>query len=99
MAQDLIWSEASRCMRNAVPMPARATDQMQAMASRGAAPAFSYAFQPIVDTVAREVFSYEALIRGRGVFLDANRVEVHRLDGSRARGGTASVLRGGAERL
>jgi len=29
------------------------------------APAFSYAFQPIVDVVAREVFSYEALIRGR----------------------------------
>lgn len=28
-------------------------------------PAFSYAFQPIVDVVAREVFSYEALIRGR----------------------------------
>lgn len=32
----------------------------------GAVPAFSYAFQPIVDTVAREVFSYEALIRGSG---------------------------------
>ncbi len=29
------------------------------------APAFSYAFQPIVDVLAREVFSYEALIRGR----------------------------------
>lgn len=28
-------------------------------------PAFSYAFQPIVDVVAREVYSYEALIRGR----------------------------------
>jgi EAL domain-containing protein (putative c-di-GMP-specific phosphodiesterase class I) len=28
-------------------------------------PAFSYAFQPIVDVVAREVFSQEALIRGR----------------------------------
>jgi len=28
-------------------------------------PAFSYAFQPIVDVVASEVFSYEALIRGR----------------------------------
>jgi blue light- and temperature-responsive anti-repressor len=28
------------------------------------APDFSYAFQPIVDTVACEVFSYEALIRG-----------------------------------
>jgi EAL domain-containing protein (putative c-di-GMP-specific phosphodiesterase class I) len=27
-------------------------------------PDFSFAFQPIVDTVAREVFSYEALIRG-----------------------------------
>ena len=29
-------------------------------------PAFSYAFLPIVDTVARKVFSYEALIRGPG---------------------------------
>ena len=28
-------------------------------------PAFSYAFQPIVDVVAQEVYSYEALIRGR----------------------------------
>ncbi|MEO8298658.1 MAG: EAL domain-containing protein [Burkholderiales bacterium] len=28
-------------------------------------PAFSYAFQPIVDVVERKVFSYEALIRGR----------------------------------
>jgi EAL domain-containing protein (putative c-di-GMP-specific phosphodiesterase class I) len=27
-------------------------------------PAYSYAFQPIVDVVEREVFSYEALIRG-----------------------------------
>jgi len=27
-------------------------------------PAFSYAFQPIVDVVEREVFSYEALVRG-----------------------------------
>lgn len=27
-------------------------------------PEFSYAFQPVVDTVAREIFSYEALIRG-----------------------------------
>lgn len=27
-------------------------------------PAFSYAFQPIVDVARREVFSYEALIRG-----------------------------------
>lgn len=29
------------------------------------APPFSYAFQPIVDVLAREVYSYEALIRGR----------------------------------
>jgi EAL domain-containing protein (putative c-di-GMP-specific phosphodiesterase class I) len=29
-------------------------------------PAFSYAFLPIVDTVAHKVFSYEALIRGPG---------------------------------
>ena len=28
-------------------------------------PDFSYAFQPIVDVVSREVYSYEALIRGR----------------------------------
>jgi EAL domain-containing protein (putative c-di-GMP-specific phosphodiesterase class I) len=28
-------------------------------------PAFSYAFQPIVDVITREVYSYEALIRGR----------------------------------
>lgn len=31
----------------------------------GLVPAFSYAFQPIVDMLAREVRSYEALIRGR----------------------------------
>jgi EAL domain-containing protein (putative c-di-GMP-specific phosphodiesterase class I) len=49
-------------MSNAVPVPARGADQPQPTASL--APAFSYAFQPIVDTVAREVFSYEALIRG-----------------------------------
>lgn len=30
----------------------------------GAFPAYSYAFQPIVDVVERKVFSYEALIRG-----------------------------------
>jgi EAL domain-containing protein (putative c-di-GMP-specific phosphodiesterase class I) len=29
-------------------------------------PSFTFAFQPIVDTIAREVFSYEALIRGPG---------------------------------
>jgi EAL domain-containing protein (putative c-di-GMP-specific phosphodiesterase class I) len=34
-------------------------------ATDDATPEFSYAFQPIVDCVAREVFSYEALIRGR----------------------------------
>lgn len=30
----------------------------------GGVPAFSYAFQPIVDVLTRETFSYEALIRG-----------------------------------
>lgn len=30
----------------------------------GGVPAFSYAFQPIVDVLTREIFSYEALIRG-----------------------------------
>ncbi|MGA2552724.1 MAG: EAL domain-containing protein, partial [Burkholderiaceae bacterium] len=29
-------------------------------------PPFSYAFQPIVDVVAREIYSFEALIRGPG---------------------------------
>jgi EAL domain-containing protein (putative c-di-GMP-specific phosphodiesterase class I) len=51
-------------MSNAVPVPARGAGQTQPTASPSLAPAFSYAFQPIVDTVAREVFSYEALIRG-----------------------------------
>ena len=44
-------------------------------AAAACAPAFSYAFQPIVDVVAREVFSYEALIRGR-----ANESAVHVLE-------------------
>jgi len=52
-------------MSNAGPMPSRGAGQAQSTASPSLAPAFSYAFQPIVDTVAREVFSYEALIRGR----------------------------------
>lgn len=49
-------------------------------------PAYSYAFQPIVDTAAREVVSYEALIRGpRGesaldVFSRVAREDLHRLD-------------------
>ena len=51
-------------MSNAVPV--RGAGQTQPIASPSFAPAFSYAFQPIVDTVAREVFSYEALIRGPG---------------------------------
>ncbi|MBV9880522.1 MAG: hypothetical protein JO180_08495, partial [Gemmatirosa sp.] len=29
-------------------------------------PPYSYAFQPIVDTDARALFSYEALVRGPG---------------------------------
>lgn len=51
-------------MSSAAPVSARAAGQTQSAASPGLAPAFSYAFQPIVDTIAREVFSYEALIRG-----------------------------------
>ena len=51
-------------MSSALPVSARGAGQAQSTASPGLAPAFSYAFQPIVDTVAREVFSYEALIRG-----------------------------------
>jgi blue light- and temperature-responsive anti-repressor len=51
-------------MSNSVPVAARGAGQTQAAKSPSLAPAFSYAFQPIVDTVAREVFSYEALIRG-----------------------------------
>jgi blue light- and temperature-responsive anti-repressor len=54
-------------MRNAVtvPVPVRSAGPTHPVASLSVAPAFSYAFQPIVDTVAREVYSYEALIRGR----------------------------------
>jgi EAL domain-containing protein (putative c-di-GMP-specific phosphodiesterase class I) len=51
-------------MSNSVPVSALAAGQGRPTASASAAPAFSYAFQPIVDTVAREVFSYEALVRG-----------------------------------
>src|ERR1019366_8578809 len=64
MAQDSGWSADGACMSNAVPVPARGADQTQPTASPSLAPAFSYAFQPIVDTLAREIFSYEALIRG-----------------------------------
>jgi blue light- and temperature-responsive anti-repressor len=51
-------------MSNTRPAPARDAGPRHAAASPSVAAAFSYAFQPIVDTVAREVFSYEALIRG-----------------------------------
>ena len=51
-------------MSNAMRAPARGAGQAHPTACAGLAPAFSYAFQPIVDTVEREVFSYEALIRG-----------------------------------
>lgn len=49
-------------------------------------PAFSFAFQPIVDTATRRIHSYEALIRGRkgeGAFSVLQRVPgalVHRFD-------------------
>jgi EAL domain-containing protein (putative c-di-GMP-specific phosphodiesterase class I) len=52
-------------MRTALRVPAQAAGQAQQSASPSVAPAFSHAFQPIVDTVAREVFSYVALIRSR----------------------------------
>jgi blue light- and temperature-responsive anti-repressor len=51
-------------MTTALRVPPQAGGQARPSASPGLTPAFSYAFQPIVDTVAREVFSYEALIRG-----------------------------------
>jgi len=51
-------------MSDVVPVPTWGAAQTLPTAPPSAAPAFSYAFQPIVDTVAREVFSYEALIRG-----------------------------------
>jgi EAL domain-containing protein (putative c-di-GMP-specific phosphodiesterase class I) len=53
-------------MSTALRVPPQAAGHAQQSASPSVAPAFSYAFQPIVDTVAREVFSYEALIRGLG---------------------------------
>ena len=53
-------------MNNAVQTLAHGAGQAQPTAPPSAVPAFSYAFQPIVDTIAREVFSYEALIRGPG---------------------------------
>ena len=45
-------------------LPPGVAAQAPQPASPESLPSFSYAFQPIVDTVAREVFSYEALIRG-----------------------------------
>jgi EAL domain-containing protein (putative c-di-GMP-specific phosphodiesterase class I) len=64
MAQGSDWNEDGGCVSNAVPVPARGAGQTRPIALRSLTPAFSYAFQPIVDTVARTVFSYEALIRG-----------------------------------
>ncbi len=45
------------------PLVVVCEDQQHVAAAR--VPEFSYAFQPIVDVVSREVYSYEALIRGR----------------------------------
>jgi hypothetical protein len=58
------WREDSSCMSNVLSVPVRGVEQTKLTALPSATPAFSYAFQPIVDTVAHEVFSYEALIRG-----------------------------------
>ncbi len=64
MAQHSGWSADGGCMSNAVRVPAQGAGQTHPTATPSHVPAFSYALQPIVDTVAREVFSYEALIRG-----------------------------------
>ncbi|MDP9083982.1 MAG: EAL domain-containing protein [Pseudomonadota bacterium] len=53
-------------MSYAVSVSAPVAGQTQPTTSPSSAPAFSYAFQPIVDTVALKVISYEALIRGPG---------------------------------
>ncbi|MGA2779672.1 MAG: EAL domain-containing protein [Steroidobacteraceae bacterium] len=64
MAQGSGWGADGSHMSNAVPAPAQVAGKSQPPAEPKSVPAYSYAFQPIVDTVAREVFSYEALIRG-----------------------------------
>jgi blue light- and temperature-responsive anti-repressor len=46
-------------------LPSNSADGDPQCAAIEGLPPFSYAFQPIVDIAAREVFSYEALIRGR----------------------------------
>ena len=59
--------------------PAAACGDLRGVAA-ACAPEFSYAFQPIVDVVAREVYSYEALIRGRAnepAFRVLERVPAH----------------------
>ena len=59
--------------------PGLAMGNRQRAALTGA-PAFSYAFQPIVDVAARQVFSYEALIRGQAnepAFCVLERVPAH----------------------
>jgi blue light- and temperature-responsive anti-repressor len=71
-------------------MPARPDSQAAAdpgqAALRNAAPGYSYAYQPIVDIDARQIISYEALIRGpRGepagqVFARVRPEETHSFD-------------------
>jgi len=48
-----------------IRLPLNVADADPRGANAAWVPAFSYAFQPIVDVVAREIFSYEALIRGQ----------------------------------
>lgn len=48
-----------------IRLPLDVADADSQGADAACVPAFSYAFQPIVDVVAREIFSYEALIRGQ----------------------------------
>lgn len=45
-------------------LPTELAGEASRVSTLAGVPAFSYAFQPIVDVIAREVFSYEALIRG-----------------------------------
>lgn len=51
-------------------------------------PAFSHAFQPIVDTLARRVVSHEALVRGpsqepaHSILAQVQAPQIHRFDGA-----------------
>ncbi len=50
-------------MEMQLPFDTMCDDAQHVVSAR--VPPYSYAFQPIVDVVSREIFPYEALIRGR----------------------------------